>query len=324
MKALVVGCGSIGTRHVRNLRALDVAVSAFDPDVMRANATCSDVGASAVGSLDEGLDDGPELVLVCTPPHLHVEAARRAADAGAHLFIEKPLSHSLEGVADLLDTAAERGRVVCVGYNLRFHAGLQKVKSLLEDGAIGTPLVVRAEVGQYLPTWRPARDYRAGYIVSEATGGGIILDGSHEIDYVRWLAGEVCRVYCAAAHVSSLEMETEDTAAITLRFAQGAIGEIHLDCIQRGYARGCKIIGEEGTIVWEYARGVTLIGADGASQEFAIAPDPNEMYVEQMKHVLAVAAGDESPQVDGQTGRRVLEIALAAKRSAQLGKEIDV
>jgi predicted dehydrogenase len=324
VNALVVGCGSIGSRHARNLRSLGATVTVFDPDGARAAGVGEEARVQVASSLDSALEGRPHLVLVCTPPHLHVTTAAQALDANAHLFIEKPISHSLDGVDDLLAAGASRGRKVYVGYSLRFHAGLRKMKELIDEGAIGRPLLVRAEAGQYLPTWRPAQDYRTGYIVSHDTGGGMILDGSHEIDYVRWLGGELNRVYCAAAHVSDLEMETEDSAAITLRFESGGLGEIHLDCVQRGYARNCKVVGDEGTLIWDYPRGVTWIRADGTPQEFPIAPEPNEMYLNQMTHVLAVVAGEESPVVNGETGRRVLEIALAAKRSAQLGKEIDV
>lgn len=317
-RILVVGCGSIGERHIRNLRGLGVSdLRVFDPLPARVQQVCDDHGLSACASLEVGLATRPDAVLVCTPPHLHTEIAQAAVEAGAHVFVEKPLAHTLDGVDALLAAAAEQQRVICVGYNLRFHAGLCKLQKLLQEGAIGRPLVIRAEVGQYLPDWRPGRDYRGGYNVSAAQGGGIILDASHELDYVRWLGGEVQAVYCWAGHLSSLEMDVEDTAAMILRLANGVLAEVHLDCIQRGYARTCKIIGERGTLVWDYSEGVRWQGErDGELRLLPVRPDPNEMYAREMHHFLDCVEGRSQPTVDGAAGRRVLQIALAANQSA--------
>jgi predicted dehydrogenase len=320
---LVIGCGSIGQRHIRNLRALGVAdIGAYDSNAERLDRVTREYGTSLYSSLEAGLASQPDAVLVCTPPHLHTFVAQQAVDAGAHVFVEKPIAHTLDGLDNLVRTADEHRRLLYVAYNLRFHAGLLKLKNLLDSGAIGRPLVIRAEVGQYLPDWRPAQDYRAGYNVSAAMGGGIILDASHELDYVRWLCGEVESVYCVAGHLSDLEMDTEDTAAITLRFSNGTIGQVHLDCVQRGYARNCKIIGSEGTLFWEFKEGVRHLLPDKTWHMFPITPDPNEMYLAEMRHFMSCMRGEEESLVDGATGKRVLEIALAAKESAAKGVQV--
>jgi predicted dehydrogenase len=156
-------------------------------------------------------------------------------------------------------------------------------------------------------------------------GGGIILDASHEIDYVRWLLGEVKSVYCAADHLSSLEVDVEDTASLILRLRDGAIAEVHLDCVQRGYARSCKVIGDAGTVVWDYGIGLSLLaGSNPEWQAFPVTTEPNQMYLDEMRHFLECVRGEAEPLVDGATGRRVLEIALAAKRSVQEGRSVRV
>lgn len=321
---LVVGGGSIGQRHIRNLRALGVTdIWAYDPNLERLEQA-REHGASSYPSIETGLANKPNAVLVCTPPYLHTSIAQQAVEAGAHVFLEKPISHTMDNVNNLLRLADEYKRVLYVAYNLRFHAGLRKLKELLDRGAIGKLLVIRAEVGQYLPDWRPTQDYREGYNVNAAMGGGIILDASHELDYVRWLGGEVERVYCAAGHLSSLEMNTEDTAAITLHLKWGVIAEVHVDCIQRGYARNCKLIGQEGTLLWDFKTGVRLFTAAKVWHEFPLSPDSNEMYRAEMRHFLACVRGEEKPLVDGTTGKRVLEIALAAKQSAATRVEVTV
>ena len=324
ISVLVVGAGSIGQRHIRNLVSLGIhRISVVDP-LSERRVAAEAAGASACASLEEGLAAQPTLVLVCTPPAQHLATACAALKAGAHVFVEKPLATSLDGVDHLLELAARAQRIVAVGYNLRFHPGLQLYHSLVRDGRLGQILAIRAEFGQFLPDWRPGQDYRQGYH-ARGPGAGIIFDASHELDYVRWLGGEVTRVFCTAEHVSSLETEAEDVAALTLRLATGAIAEVHLDCVQRGYSRTCKVIGDKGTAIWDYQRGIRLLTAEaGQWQKIPCTPDPNDMYLAEMRHLLACMRGEDLVAVDGATGKRVLQVALAAKESAATGQEISV
>jgi len=319
---LVAGCGSIGLRHIRNLFSLGISpVLAWDPSGA-ARAFAEEAGARVVESLGVGLAEEPRAVLVCTPPHQHVQAATESVDAGAHVFVEKPISHVLDGVDGLLAGAEKAGRVIMVGYNLRFHGGLQKLQSLAADGVAGDLLILRAEYGQYLPTWRPGADYRSGYITRRETGGGILLEGSHEFDYVEWLGGEIKSVSARAGMLSDLDMETEDTALALLELEGGRLAEIHVDCVQRGYSRSCKWVGSEATINWDYSRGVTVT-RDGVEDEFLrIVPDPNDMYRSEIAHFVECVRGKAEPPVDGRAARRVLEVVLAAMRSARERREV--
>ncbi len=321
---LVVGCGSIGQRHIRNLVSIGIEVLAFDPNP-DAQPAAEESGATWIGTLESALASGPAAVLVCTPPHRHVEIGLLSIEAGAHLFVEKPISHELSDSLDqMLDAADRAGRVVMAGYNLRFHPGLMKLQSLVESGVAGELLTLRAEYGQYLPTWRPQADYRQGYFARESTGGGIILEESHEFDYVEWLGGDSSSVFVRAGRLSRLEIETEDTALAVLELEGGKLAEIHVDCVQRGYSRSCKYIGSEATILWDYARGVTVT-RDGQDDEFfEIVPDPNEMYLSEIAHFIECVRGNASPPVDGRAARHTLEVVMAAKRSARERREIDL
>jgi predicted dehydrogenase len=155
----------------------------------------------------------------------------------------------------------------------------------------------------------------------------VILDAIREIDYIRWLLGEVEAVACFAGKLSHLEIDTEDTAAILLRFMNGTIGEIHMDYVQRAYSRTCQIIGDEGTIRWDYRSG-EVHWQRAASQEEEVFPNSpawelNDMYVDEMQHFLRCLAGKEDPILDVLEGARVLELALAAKSSAETGKVVE-
>ena len=232
MRFVVLGAGSIGRRHLANAVALGHTIAAVhDPDGARLLEAGQIAGGPAVltTSEREALAVDADAALVCSPPDVHVTQARAAVARGRHVFIEKPLSHTLDGVDALVAEATRAGRAVLVGCNLRFVPSLRRVKRLLDDGRIGTPLSARAHCGYYLPYWRPHTDYRRGYAAHQSTGGGIILDAIHELDYLRWLLGEPREVFCYADKVSRLEIDTEDSADILLRFDGGAVGNVHLD-----------------------------------------------------------------------------------------------
>ena len=226
MLILVIGCGSIGKRHIRNLKALNVRdIIAHDLRMERCREVEQEYGVKAYDDLEEALAQKPDVALICTPTSLHIPPALSAARNGCHLFIEKPLSHSLDGVDELLEIVARKNLITLVGCNMRFHPSIALVKELLGKESIGKVLCARVQTGQYLPDWHPWEDYRQGYSANKSLGGGIILDGVHEIDYITWLLSEVSQVVCFSDKLSSLEIDTEDTAEILLRLKSGAIAD---------------------------------------------------------------------------------------------------
>ena len=329
LRFLVVGCGSIGKRHIGNLRALGVTnLIAFDLRADRRSDVTSAFGIEAVASLEAAWSYDPVVVLVAVPTSLHMTIALEAACRRCHLFVEKPLSSSWEGVELLLRAVKQNELVTLVGCNMRFHPGLITLKSLLVDRAVGNVIAARVEVGHYLPDWHPWEDYRQSYSARRELGGGVILDAIHEIDYVRWLLGEVAEATCLASKLSQLEIDTEDIAAMLLRFESGAVGEVHLDYVQRAYSRTCQIIGEEGTLHWDYTAGeVRWFSAQTKQWKTYGNPcgwEANQMYLDEMKHFLRCLEGEEKPVANVFDAARVLQIALAAKESARQQRWIEL
>lgn len=320
MRFLVVGTGSIGTRHCRNLSALGHQIVAWDSDPARLREAEALPSVKGVLSLAHGLGMQLDGTLICTPPASHIPLVRRALEAGAHVFVEKPLADAAGEVPALLDEAGRRKRLLLVGLNLRFLKSLKRVKSLLDAGRIGKIYSARAQFGFYLPAWRPGRDYRENYAVQAALGGGILLDAIHELDYLSWFFGDVTEVFCTTGHWSDLAGDTEDLAEVTLRFSSGVLAQVHVDYLRRAYRRDLEVIGQDGVIVWDYgAHTVTVCGAetDGPG-EHTVETDreSEEMYVEEMRHFVRCIEGREVPLVDGRQALRSLRIAEAAKVSA--------
>jgi predicted dehydrogenase len=196
------------------------------------------------------------------------------------------------------------------------------VKQVVDSGELGKVLLAQAEYGQYLPTWRPWQGYEQSYTAKREFGGGIILDGSHEIDYLRWLVGDIKEVFSFAGKLSALNVETEDAAGIVLRFVKESIGLIRLDFVRKDYSRSCELICEKGTIKWNYQEDLVKIFRQDKdwTVHSNLMLDKNEMYMAEMKHFIACLAGEETPLIDAKEGFETLKIALAAKESEEKGK----
>lgn len=320
---LVVGTGSIGRRHTRNLRMLGVrSIAACDSAPEQLRAAVTEFGVRPFADFDEALAAvQPAIVFVCTPPVFHIPQALRAVRAGSHVFIEKPLSNVLTGVDDLIAEAGARRRVVQIGYNLRFHPGLQAVKKALVEGTIGQVLWAQVEVGQYLPDWRPGQDHRQSYTAHRSLGGGIILDASHELDYPMWFLGQPCEVSCMAGRVSDVVLDVEDCATVLLRFPDGAQVDIHMDCVQRTPARRCKFVGQHGVIEWDFSSQDLRVYL-ASTQAWTVRSYPcedNTMYVAELRHFLDAVRDGLPPLVDVMQAARVLSVALQAKAAASSG-----
>jgi predicted dehydrogenase len=318
--ALVSGAGSIGRRHLSNLRKLGLTkLAACDPHPERLEYVAAEFQVECFPTIEEGLANfQPDVVLVCTPPVHHVAQALQALRAGAHVFVEKPLSDRLDRVEELRNEAAKCGAVVQVGYNLRFHPAIQKLKELVDASAVGKILWAYVEAGNYLPDWRPWQDYRRSYTARRELGGGIILDNSHEIDYVTWLFGGPQEVVCMADRVSQLEVNVEDCATILLRFPGGMRADVHIDFVQRSYSRHCTLIGSEGKLQWDLLKNAVEIIRPGAQPEtMKFDWEINQMYVAELAHFIECVQAGARPRFTLEEAILTLRVSLAARASAE-------
>lgn len=326
MKILFVGCGSIGRRHIRNLKKYKgIEILAY-----RTRGTDKEFEKKyriiVFRSMERALKERPDAVFVTNPTSLHMKVALKAAKAGANLFIEKPISHNLNGVKELELIARKKKLKVFIGYNMRFLGGLKKVKELISGGKIGRPFYLRIFAGHYLPAWRPSQDYTKSYSAKKSLGGGVILDLSHEIDYARWFLGEVTAVSAFADKISSLKIETEDIAEIMLNFKKGAVGSIHLDYLQRKPKRYCEVIGTKGKVIWDiklpYIKVFNNKTKKWTISKAGTSSDMVQTYIDEMDHFIKVLKGKEKPLITLEDGKKALEIAIAAKESAKKARII--
>ena len=329
MKFLIIGCGSIGQRHIQNLKTMtDDEIIAYRTRKKTVRKLEDEHHVKTYSDLTEALNQNPDAVLVTNPTSLHIQTALSAAKQGCHIFIEKPISNTLDGIDELIDIVNKKNIVVLVGCNLRFHPCLQFIKKLLDEKRIGKVVSARVQMGQYLPDWHPWEDYRTMYSAQKLLGGGIILDAIHELDYISWLLGDVTHVFSFSDKLSDLDIDTEDVAEILLRLKSGAIAEVHLDYIQRYPSRSCEIIGDEGSIILDINKGtVKVYTAEKNKWELFEQPkgyDINQTYIDEIVHFRNCIKGKEEPLIDITDGLEVLKIVLAAKESAKDGRIIKI
>ncbi len=318
MRFLIAGLGSIGRRHLRNLLALgerDIVLyrthqSTLPDDELAEFPTETDLQRALTHYR-------PDAVIVANPTSHHLDVALPAARAGCHLLLEKPIAHTLNGLETFRQTVAENHVRVLVGFQFRFHPTLNAVRRWLHQGLIGTPWFVRAHWGEYLPDWHPWEDYRQSYAARADLGGGVVRTLCHPLDYLRYLLGEAQVIWAHTGNLSTLELQgVEDFAEIGLRFSGGAEASIHLDYFQRPPQHWLEIEGAAGTIRWEYASGQAVALAPDHSLLASAALPPswerNAMFLDEMRHFLAVVRGESQPRCTLEDGIRALSLALNA------------
>jgi predicted dehydrogenase len=281
-------------------------------------------------SVDEALRFRPHLAVIANPAPFHIATAQVLAEVGAHLFIEKPISISLEGVDNLLDVCRKNNLVLFVGYNLRFMPSLKYFRELLLSGNFGIPMSVRCEMGQYLPSWRPESDYRFTVTARHDLGGGALLELSHEIDYLLWIFGEVQSVQATVRRQSHLDIDVEDTAHLILLFAPNAqnhsvLCSLELDLIRHDTSRCCTAICEEATLQWNGITGEVLLYEKGTKEWQVLLSHPpqrDESYLGEWQDFIMAINGLKEPMVTGQQALNVLKIIDSARNSSLSGERV--
>ncbi len=323
----IIGGGSIGTRHARNLISLGQKVRLIESYPLQAE-NLRQQGFAVYTDLDSAFAPEVDAVLVCSPTIHHLEHTRLAVEHRKAVFVEKPISHTWEGVDALVEAAEKAGVASLVGFNMRFRDGFRRAKSLLEEGRLGKALAARANCSYYLPHYHPDKDYRQRYQAQRKLGGGVVLDDIHELDYLSVLFGRVKEVFAYVDRLSDLAMDTEDFAAITLKHESGVITQLQLDFLQHVYRRQLEITGSQATLTLDHNTGeIRVYGS--ADHQYQVLPQKmgvtvNDMYMAEMQHFIQCLKGEESPMADLKVGRDVLRVAMAIFESAETKKVISL
>ena len=329
MKFLIVGLGSIGKRHILNLKRNGIKnsnISGVDPRIDRINETkkIHDI-EKCYKNLNEIKNFHFDAAIICSPTSLHISQAIILANNKVNIFIEKPLNHNLNKVDTFKKIVKKNKLKVLITYPFRFSRHGMKLKEVVKENKLGKVLFFRGQFSEYLPDWHPYEDYRKFYMAKKELGGGSILDQSHLIDMCHFLFGEAKEILgCFNSRVSNLKVNTDDIVNMIIKFKNGIVGNIHQDMIGRSHKKNIEIICENGSILWNvYSLSVEIYNAKlKKTKKFSYGKNHNLMYESQTKHMLEILSRKVKPKISLEDGIHTMKIISAAIKSNKLKKAI--
>ena len=320
----IIGLGSIGRRHLRLVKELRPELNIIAIRSGKGKRVAEEKLANyTVYSLKEAISYGLEAVVIATPATYHIQQAIELMGKGIHVLIEKPLSHSLDNVNKLLRIKKKSKAVGLVGYCLRYNAGALKFIDVLNNKKTGQIVHVHVECGSYLPEWRERQDYRQSVSANSDLGGGVLLELSHELDYIRWFFGEMKSVYAKIQNSGTLDIDVEDSVDIIFESERGFSASVHLDFNSRNTRRKCIARGSNGDLIWDAVDNkVIWHPVDGIKEVETYQNDHDYIYREQLNHFFDCIENKKQPSVSLDDGVAVLRMVESAKRSHQTGKKV--
>jgi predicted dehydrogenase/RimJ/RimL family protein N-acetyltransferase len=321
VRVAVVGQGSIGRRHAALALELGHELVVYDPGPAQPPPSPARIASSARECIEAA-----DAAIVASPSSEHVAHARAAIELGVPVLVEKPLALDAARAAELDWLARERGTMLSVAMNMREHPGVRALAALVAEGEVGAILRASAWCGSWLPGWHATGDYRESYSARGELGGGVLLDVAvHELDYLLALAGPARSVSALACHVSELQTDVEDLASITMELCSGGVAQIAVDCFDRAYTRGCRIVGSMGTARWSWEeQRLEWLDAGGSSSWRELPSDVAPTYRDQLVRFLqAVREGLPAP-VPAASAQRVLAVIDAARVSSREGRRVSL
>lgn len=334
MKVLFIGLGSAGQRHMRNLRRIagdNVELMAYrirrlsrvfddDLNVIEGKSLTDVYPIREFYDLQQALNEKPDIVIISNPNSMHIECAITAARSGADLFIEKPLSDTLEGIETLAQIAKEKHLKVYIGFQNRLHPCVSKLKEIYDSGRLGQIVAVHCEIGELLTRMHRYEDYRGMNESQRVIGGGVVLCQIHELDYLYWIFGLPTEIYAVGGKNSHLEIDVEDHATTLCRFQKDGYSfpaVIHQDFLQSPPSRRCKIIGEYGFVEIDLLKN-TCMSALHDQSPILYHYDTfkrNDMFSKEMVLFLDCVYTRGEEFVSLEDGLGSLKLALAIKES---------
>ncbi len=324
-RAVVIGCGSIGQRHIRNLRALGIT----DICALRTRqGACQELDPALEVKEIDGVA-GADIAIISNPTSLHLETIEGCLPHVRGVFIEKPLAASLEDVEEILKQIKQRRVVSFVGYNLQFHPVAKELQKFLADDAVGKPLLFQCQVGQWIEDWHPNEDYRNAYFARKDLGGGVLLTLIHEIHLAMELLGAADKVACMLPSYEALPVDVETIADVMVKHSSNAVSQIHLDMIQRPAHRRGVISCERGWISYNLLTNTVVGQTLGQHSVKVIADDAlydvNDSYVEEMETFLnCVREGKVRHEHDAFRATQSLAIATSALAAARTNATVEI
>lgn len=331
MKYLFCGLGSIGERHLTNLLSLgETDVIAFRRNNLPLRTVKKKI--ETFSDLKEALKQKPDVAFITNPSAFHIPLAIKLANAGCHLFIEKPLSDNLEDVSKLERIVKKKKLIVKVGFMMRYHPAMIQIKKWLEKNEIGYPVFARISWGEYLPAWHPWENYRKSYSAKKEMGGGPINTLCHDVDLVTWLFEQPKSVFAFIGRKSSLEISTEHSAEMLLKYKNKFIAEVHVDFLQLPPKRTWEIVGDKGRIEFDYYKNSLVAYKLNKEKvtyrkkfiDYSKTFDRNNMFIDELKEFVKAVKSQKQSSINLHDGINNLKILSAAHKSVKEARIVNI
>ena len=326
-KVLVVGGGSIGKRHIRNLLSIKFSsnnIYCVEPRKDRVE----ELNKLGITNIFEDLNFALEknnynFSILCSPTIFHIDQAISLARNKINIFIEKPLSADLSKIDELLLEVKENKIKVGIAYVFRFSPLIDKVKEIINSNLLGKTLYFRGEFSEYLPDFHPYEDYRTFYMAKKELGGGSILDQSHIIDLIYYLFGDFKSVFAFNSKVSDLEINTDDIAEILVETKNGILGTIHTDIIGRNHKKELEIKCELGNVTVNfYQNSVYLYSSQDKTTTIhnKFEKDFNQNYILELQNFIMYCQNKEEIKTSLNESIKIMKLIFAAQKSHKTGQ----
>ena len=318
MKILVIGCGSIGKRHINNILSLNqnIDVIAWNRSEQRLKEVSKKFGIYTSLNLKSLFQkEKPNVCFICSPSSMHLKHAIMAARYKCDIFIEKPLSHNTKNVKVLQNEVKKNKLIVQVGANYRFHLGPKTIFDFLKKDKIGEVVWANFYCGMSLPHWHPEENYLDMYSSKKKLGGGVLLDIIHEIDLVNWFFGKCKNIIGRAYNSKTLKIETEEVADFIFLYKDKNVC-VHLDYLQYPFSRSIKIVGKKGILKWSFADSFIEIIKINKSKKIFFPKNytKNNMFLEQLSYFLNCLKKRHQPHNDLKSGLIALQNITSFKK----------
>jgi len=313
MKILICGLGSIGKRHAKNLISLKQDNLIF---FRERNLKLTDKklkNKKVFYSLNKALKDKPDIAFICNTTEKHMDTALKCAKKNCHLFIEKPLSNNLKKIKKLKEIAQNKKIKIMIGYNMRFHPLMLKIKKFLEKDYLGKIYNFQSEWSEYLPDWHPWENYKYTYPARKEMGGGCSLTLSHELDSLCWLFGKINKMYNFRIY-DHLETNVDTCSDFLINFDNKIVGYSHVDFLGKPHTRKLFISGTKRKVFFDYYKNqIKIFERTGSIKVIKEKFKKNDMYLNEIDYFLKCIMRNKNPVSNLNDSQYILKKILSFK-----------
>lgn len=326
MNVFVYGYGSIGKRHIYIMKQIfeniNIYVIRHTSKEIKNNDNNYDRNCKEnyIKKFFYNYEDAlnyliPDIAFICNPAPFHIDLAISLAKKNINLFIEKPISINTKKVQELINICSDNKLVLQIGYMTRYSKSLNLLRDIILEKKYGDILNFRCVHNSYLPSWRKSYDYSKDVTASEKLGGGVILELSHEIDYINWLFGDILYIFSRFEKSSQLKIDTEDNLDVIYKFKNNITGTLNINMASFYNKRECIVNCDKATLLWDGINFKLSIFTNENNELIDLEETRDDLFTRQIKDFFLKINKKNSCSKSAKNALNVLELIDKIKKS---------